>query len=67
LHQLGQAERVVCDKDTTTINGGGGDTAAVQSRCTKLRRQVEDKTSDWDKEKLQESGGRAHTGGIRVL
>jgi chaperonin GroEL len=64
--QLGKAKRVVIDKDTTTIVGGGGDKAAIEGRCRELRKQVEETTSDYDKEKLRERLSKL-TGGVAVI
>lgn len=66
MADLGQADRVVCDKDSTTIIGGGGDKAAVASRCQELRRQIADTTSDWDREKLQERLAKL-SGGVALI
>ncbi len=63
---LGTAARVVIDKDSTTIVGGGGDPAAVEGRCEQLRSEIEDSTSDWDREKLQERLARL-SGGVAVI
>ncbi|WP_016602821.1 chaperonin GroEL, partial [Yersinia pestis] len=54
LEDLGQAKRVVINKDTTIIIDGVGDEAAIQGRVAQIRQQIEDATSDYDKEKLQE-------------
>jgi chaperonin GroEL len=66
LADLGQADRVVCDKDSTTIIGGGGDSAAVQGRCQELRKQITETTSDYDKEKLQERLAKL-SGGVALI
>ena len=66
LEDLGSADRVVCDKDATTIIGGGGAPAAVEGRCAELRRQVDTTTSDWDREKLQERLAKL-SGGVAVI
>ena len=63
---LGQAKRVVIDKDTTTIVGGAGAKAAITGRCTELRRQIEETTSDYDKEKLRERLAKL-SGGVAVI
>ena len=54
VEDLGKASRVVIDKDTTTIIGGGGEAKALEARCDELRRQIEETKSDYDREKLQE-------------
>jgi chaperonin GroEL len=66
IDQLGTAERVVVDKDTTTIISGAGDPAAIQGRCKELRKQIEETDSDWDREKLQERLARL-AGGVAVI
>jgi chaperonin GroEL len=63
---LGKAKRVVIDKDTTTIVGGGGTRAAIDGRCHELRKQIEETTSDYDKEKLRERLAKL-TGGVAVI
>jgi chaperonin GroEL len=66
LDHLGAAKRVVVDKETTTIVGGNGSSEEIQARITQLRRQVEDASSDYDKEKLQERVAKL-AGGVAVL
>jgi chaperonin GroEL len=66
MEQLGKAKRVVIDKDTTTIVGGAGDKSAIDGRCRELRKQIEETTSDYDKEKLQERLAKL-TGGVAVI
>jgi len=66
LEQLGKAKRVVMDKDTTTIVGGAGAKSAIEGRCRELRKQIEETTSDYDKEKLQERLAKL-TGGVAVI
>ena len=66
LEQLGKAKRVVMDKDTTTIVGGAGAKSAIDGRCRELRKQIEETTSDYDKEKLQERLAKL-TGGVAVI
>jgi chaperonin GroEL len=66
VHQLGRAQRVVVDKDTTTIIGGAGDKSAIEGRKTQLRQQIEKATSDYDKEKLQERLAKL-SGGVAVI
>ncbi|MBT4864483.1 MAG: chaperonin GroEL [Planctomycetaceae bacterium] len=64
LSDLGQAKKIVIDKDNTTIVEGGGKTADLKSRIDQIRRELENSTSDYDREKLEErvaklSGGVA--------
>jgi chaperonin GroL len=63
--QLGSAKRVVADKDTTTIIGGGGNKDGIDARIAQLRREIDDTTSDYDREKLQERLGQAFRRGRR--
>jgi chaperonin GroEL len=63
---LGVAKRVVIDKDTTTIIGGAGDKAAIDGRIATIRREIEDSTSDYDKEKLRERLAKL-SGGVAVI
>ena len=63
---LGIAKRVVVDKDTTTIIGGGGDKAAIDGRTAAIRREIDDSTSDYDKEKLRERLAKL-SGGVAVI
>jgi chaperonin GroEL len=64
--ELGQAERVVLDKDTTTIIGGEGSPAVIDERCNELRNQIKTTTSDWDREKLQERLAKL-SGGVALI
>src|SRR5256712_6987202 len=57
LEDLGKAKKVTIDKDNTTIVEGAGTSAAIEGRVKQLRAQVEDTTSDYDREKLQERPG----------
>ncbi len=66
MEQLGKAKRVVMDKDTTTIVGGAGEKSAIEGRCRELRKQIEETTSDYDKEKLRERLAKL-TGGVAVI
>ena len=66
LDDLGCAQRVVLDKDTTTIIGGAGGKEAVQGRCQELRRQIKKTTSDYDREKLEERLAKL-AGGVAVI
>ncbi|MFP4058452.1 MAG: chaperonin GroEL [Candidatus Brocadiia bacterium] len=54
LADLGQAKKVVLDKDNTTIIEGAGDTDAIQGRISQIRNEIDSTTSDYDREKLQE-------------
>jgi len=60
---LGRARRVVIDKDDTTIIGGAGDPKAIDARVAQIKQQVEEATSDYDKEKLQERAAKL-SGGV---
>ena len=66
LDQLGQAARIVIDKDDTTIVDGRGDKAAVEARVAEIRTQIEATTSEYDKEKLQERLAKL-SGGVAVI
>ncbi len=66
LEDLGRARRVVADKDNTTIVEGGGQEAAVQARINQLKGQVEEVTSEYDREKLQERLAKL-AGGVAVI
>ena len=66
LADLGHAKRITVDKDTTTIIEGGGDKAAIDARVKTLRRELEDTTSDYDREKLQERLAKL-VGGVAVI
>jgi chaperonin GroEL len=66
LSDLGKAQRVVIDKDNTTIIGGAGTRTAIEGRCKELRKQLENTTSDYDREKLQERLAKL-SGGVAVI
>jgi chaperonin GroEL len=66
LDMLGHAKRVLIDKETTTIIDGSGEKAAIQARIQQLKAQIEDTTSDYDKEKLQERLAKL-AGGVAVI
>jgi chaperonin GroEL len=66
LNDLGSANRVLVDKDSTTIIGGGGDRKAIAARCNEIRKQIEDAASDYDKEKLRERLAKL-AGGVAVI
>lgn len=66
ITDLGQAKRVVIDKDNTTIVEGAGTVADIQGRTSQIRRQIEDTTSDYDREKLEERLAKL-AGGVAVI
>lgn len=66
LTDLGTAKRVVINKDNTTIVDGSGDQAAIEGRVTQIRQQIEETTSDYDREKLQERLAKL-AGGVAVI
>ncbi len=66
LKDLGKAKRLVIDKDDTTIIDGAGTKKDIEGRCNELRRQVEETTSDYDREKLQERLAKL-VGGVAVV
>ncbi len=66
LEDLGRATRVTIDKDTTTIVEGAGHADAIQGRVKQLRMEVEDTTSDYDHEKLQERLAKL-VGGVAII
>ena len=66
LEDLGQAKRVVINKDNTTIIDGVGDDAQIKGRVAQICQQIEESTSDYDKEKLQERVAKL-AGGVAVI
>ena len=66
LSQLGQAKKIVVNKDNTTIIEGAGKKKDAQARCDQIRAQIEKTTSDYDREKLQERLAKM-TGGVAVI
>ncbi len=66
LEYLGQAQRIVMDKDNTTVVDGAGDAAQIKARGAQIKQQIENTTSDYDKEKLQERLAKL-SGGVAVL
>jgi chaperonin GroEL len=66
LEDLGRAKRVVIDKDNTTIIEGAGTKKAIEGRVKQIRAQIEDTTSDYDREKLQERLAKL-VGGVAVI
>lgn len=66
LDDLGRAKRVVITKDDTTIIDGEGDNTAIEERVAQIRKQIEESTSDYDREKLQERVAKL-AGGVAVI
>ncbi|MEB3045513.1 chaperonin GroEL [Rhizobium mulingense] len=66
LDMLGRAKRVLVEKDSTTIIDGSGEKAAIQARIQQIKAQIEETTSDYDKEKLQERLAKL-AGGVAVI
>jgi chaperonin GroEL len=66
LNELGQAKRIVLDKDNTTIVDGAGKSADIQGRIAEIRSAIDKSTSDYDKEKLQERLAKL-AGGVAVI
>ena len=66
LDDLGVAKRVVITKDDTTIINGAGDAKAIEDRVAQIRKQIEESTSDYDREKLQERVAKL-AGGVAVI
>ncbi|MEW6750690.1 MAG: chaperonin GroEL [Candidatus Latescibacterota bacterium] len=66
LSDLGQAKRIVIDKDNTTLVEGSGKPAEIKGRVEQIRRQIEETTSDYDREKLQERLAKL-AGGVAVI
>jgi chaperonin GroEL len=66
LEMLGTAKRVVVTNEDTTVVGGAGTKADIDGRCSQIRRQIEETTSDYDREKLQERLAKL-SGGVAVI
>ena len=66
LEMLGQAKRVLIDKEATTIVEGAGEPGVIKDRCGQIRAQVEETTSDYDREKLQERLAKL-AGGVAII
>jgi chaperonin GroEL len=66
VSDLGRAKRIVVDKENTTIVEGGGKSSDIQGRVKQIRRQIEETTSDYDREKLQERLAKL-AGGVAVI
>ena len=66
VENLGSAKRVTITKESTTIVEGAGETSAIQGRIQQIRRQIEETSSDYDREKLQERLAKL-AGGVAVI
>jgi chaperonin GroEL len=66
VKDLGRAKRIIIDKDNTTVIEGAGKKSAIEGRITQIRTQIEDTTSDYDREKLQERLAKL-AGGVAVV
>ena len=66
LQDLGRAKKIMIDKDNTTIVDGAGDRASLEGRVKQIRAQIEETTSDYDKEKLQERLAKL-VGGVAII
>jgi chaperonin GroEL len=66
ISDLGQADKVISDKDNTTIVGGKGEPVGIKGRIEQIRVEIENTTSDYDKEKLQERLARL-AGGVAII
>jgi chaperonin GroEL len=66
LEDLGKAKKVVLDKDNTTLVDGAGKTATIEGRIKQIRAQIEETTSDYDREKLQERLAKL-AGGVAII
>ncbi|HKC07402.1 MAG TPA: chaperonin GroEL, partial [Methylomirabilota bacterium] len=66
LEDLGKAKKIVVDKDNTTLVEGSGKTASIEGRIKQIRAQIEETTSDYDREKLQERLAKL-AGGVAVI
>jgi chaperonin GroEL len=66
IKDLGRAKRVIIDKDNTTVVEGGGKKSAIEGRISQIRAQIEETTSDYDREKLQERLAKL-AGGVAVI
>jgi chaperonin GroEL len=66
ISELGRAKRVLIDREKTTIVQGAGTKQAIEGRCNEIRKQIEESTSDYDKEKLRERLAKL-SGGVGVI
>jgi len=67
MEDLGRAEKITINKDNTTIVNGAGDSSAIAARVSQIKVQIENTTSDYDREKLQERLAKLSGGGVAVL
>ncbi len=65
-NQLGQAKKIIIDKENTTIVDGAGKSSDVKARCASIKKQIEETTSDYDREKLQERLAKL-SGGVAII
>jgi chaperonin GroEL len=66
LSELGRAKKITVDKDSTTIVEGGGKTSDIQGRVANIKKQIDETTSDYDREKLQERLAKL-AGGVAII
>ena len=66
MDMMGRAKKAIITKDDTTLVGGAGEAGKIQARCAQIRRQIEDTSSDYDKEKLQERLAKL-AGGVAII
>jgi len=66
LKDLGRSKKITIDKDNTTIVGGAGNKKDIEGRCNQIRKQIEETTSDYDREKLQERLAKL-AGGVAIV
>jgi len=66
LKDLGRAKKITMDKDNTTIVGGAGQKKEIEARCNQIRKQIDETTSDYDREKLQERLAKL-AGGVAIV
>jgi len=66
LDMLGKADKVIVDKENTTIVGGKGDKEQIKARIEQIKKQIQETTSDYDREKLQERLAKL-AGGVAVI
>jgi chaperonin GroEL len=66
IEDLGEAKKVTIDRDTTTLVDGGGTSASIAGRVNQLRKQIEDTTSEYDRDRLQERLAKL-VGGVAII